>query len=139
MNSRDAKLCTPATPEQIEHSSDDNSNPTHRGVAKYGRGAKAWISEDALRRKLERQKHFTDNFQAAGKESVGQQLLPPKSGRASPSVRYITIDDISFQVINGGSKLQRSPGRPLPEFEIQGTLRYWQTTQTFLNQRLKKQ
>jgi hypothetical protein len=103
---------TSSVPEQVELSSDENSNPSPRGVAKYGRGAKAWISEDALRRKLERRKQFANNSQTAEKKVVIQQRRSTKSGTSSPSVGYITIDEISFQVTNGGSKLLRTTGRP---------------------------
>lgn len=103
---------TPPAPEQPEVSSDENSKPTRRGVAKYGIGAKAWISEDALRRKLERRKHFANSVQTASTGHATQQAMSSSSGTSSPAAAYIRIDDIPFQVINGGSKLLRISGAP---------------------------
>jgi hypothetical protein len=104
----------PSTPnqEQVEHSSDENLSTQHRGVAKYGRGAKAWISEDALRRKLERRKQFVNSARTSGKDFTKEQVTP-NSETSSPSPGYITIDDIPFQVTNGGSKLRRTTGRSM--------------------------
>jgi hypothetical protein len=104
-------ISSTSTPEQVELSSDENSIPTPRGVAKYGRGAKAWISEDALRRNLERKKHLANSSHTAKDGAVAQQPVPSGSGTSSPSVGYINIDGIPFQVTNGGSKLLRSTGR----------------------------
>jgi len=100
-------------PEQVELSSDENTVPTSRGVAKYGRGTKAWISEAALRRKLGRQKLFASSTHAAKDGPVAQQPVPAGSGTSSPPVGYLNIDGILFRVTNGGSKLVRNTGRLL--------------------------
>jgi hypothetical protein len=113
MNNReesDQTLTVSATPEQM--SSDENANPTRRGVAKYGRGAKAWISEESLRRKLERRKQFTNSSQPAKQDFAAEHSVPFESETNSPAMDYITIDDIPFQVTAGGSKLLRTTGRP---------------------------
>lgn len=98
---------TLAKAEQLEVSGDENSNIGSRGVAKRGRGAKMWISEDALRRKLERRKHFASSIQAAVKDTALQPVISPRSETLSPSMAYITVEDIQFQVTNGGRKLLR--------------------------------
>jgi hypothetical protein len=103
-----------STPGNSEISSCENSNPAPRGIAKYGRGAKAWISEDALRQKLERRSQPVKAVQPPGKEFVTQQVMHSKNENYSPSVNYITIDDIPFQVTDGGSKLLRRTGMLIP-------------------------
>lgn len=105
---------TLAKAEQLEVSGDENSNIGSRGVAKRGRGAKMWISEDALRRKLERRKHFASSIQAAVKDTALQPVISPRSETLSPSMAYITVEDIQFQVTNGGRKLLRITGRLIP-------------------------
>lgn len=97
-------------PEQIELLSDENSTPPRRGVAKYGRGAKGWISEEALGRKLERQKHFANSTQASDQDFIAEQHMLSKTRTTSPALSYITIEDIRFQVANGGRKLLRANG-----------------------------
>ena len=97
-------------PEQIEIPRAENPNPMPRGIAKYGRGAKAWISEDALRQQLERQKYHSDSLQATGEDSIIHQSITPGSDTLTPSTAYISVADIPFQVTNGGSKLVRTTG-----------------------------
>jgi hypothetical protein len=105
---------TPASmTEQVEISSDENTIPTPRGVAKYGKSAKAWLSEDTLRAKLERQKHLAKSAHAAKDCPVSQQPVSIGSGISSPPVGYLNIDGIPFQVTDGGSTLVRSTGRLL--------------------------
>ncbi|ERF68548.1 hypothetical protein EPUS_04646 [Endocarpon pusillum Z07020] len=95
-------------PDQIEIPRAENLNPMPRGIAKYGRGARAWISEDALRQQLERQKYHSNSLQATGEDSVIHQSVTSGSDTPTPSTAYITVADIPFQVTNGGSKLLRT-------------------------------
>ena len=114
INSRegcDQPLSASSTPEQIEISSDENSHSTSRGIAKHGRGAKAWMSKDALRQKLERRKQFANNIQATNKDIVDQQVMLSRTGASSQSVNHITVDGIPFRVTDGGKKLLRTTGR----------------------------
>lgn len=97
-------------PDQIEKPRAENLNPMPRGIAKYGRGARAWISEDALRHQLERQKYHSNSLQATGEDSVIHQSVASGSDTPTPSTAYITVADIPFQVTNGGSKLLRTTG-----------------------------
>ncbi len=112
-------------PEEIEMPGAENRNLTPRGIAKYGRGAKAWISEDALRQQLERQKYHLNTLQAAGVDSVIHQSIPSGSDTPTTSTAYISVADIPFQVTNGGSKLLRMIGMPhIYIVQAQDTLRF---------------
>lgn len=98
----------PATRNEQVALPEENWDLGRRGVAKYGRGAKAWISEDALRRKLERRKHFVDNVHASVNDAAAPQSMVES---VSPPVAYITIEDIQFQVADAGRKLLRVTGK----------------------------
>lgn len=115
VNNYEKPLRTPLvspTAEHTELSGDENLKIRRRGVARYGRGATAWISEDALRRKVERQKQFANTIQASQKQSVPQHNRSLGSRTSSsPSMGYVNVDGIPFKVTDGGSSLMRATGR----------------------------
>lgn len=97
-------------PEEIEIPRAEYPNLMPRGIAKHGRGAKAWISEHALRHQLERQKYHLESLQATGEDLVINQSIASGSDTPTPSTAYIRVADIPFHVTNGGSKLLRMTG-----------------------------
>jgi hypothetical protein len=81
------------------------------GIAKHGRGATTWISDDSFRRKPERN-------EISGPQADGQVLENDKKAsqlQATPSTKvsrptrpvYTSTDDAQVQVRNGESKVQR--------------------------------
>lgn len=112
---------TSPIPPDVEVLNGMNSSPRSGcgGIAKSGRGAKTWMSEDSLRRKMKRREKFgaPGSIQSLEKSKAISQLQAKPPTRVSPATRSDDIAVHDTQLQNGERQSQsivngKSRGRP---------------------------
>ena len=94
----------------MERETYENQTPKPRGIAKHGRGAMAWISEERVRQKTQRREEILRDVPPKN-ESLSKRTATPliNHGVSIPEHRT-TVDGIDFRVAEGGKKLLRVTG-----------------------------